>query len=158
MARVNKYEKNVKPHLQKIREWSAAGATMKEIAKALNIGESTLHSYKEKYPELLDAFACGRQEVICNIKAALLKKATGFYYTETRQSIRNDEKNGETVFTETYKRYCVPSETAAAMMLRNIDDEWRDNDNISVKFKRQENELKRKLAAANNFIDLEGVE
>lgn len=156
MPRVNKYQKNVKPHLNKIKEWASSGATVKEIATALGIAESTLHKYKNDYKELSDAFACGREVVICDIKAALLKKALGFTYEETRQSLKQDESGKEVVYTETHKKYCVPSETAAAMLLRNYDDDWKDMDNISVKFKRQEAELKRKIAQANNFIDLEG--
>ena len=154
MARISKYDTNVKPHLQKIKKWVAAGATAKEIADALDIAESTLHKYKTEKKELSDAFARGNANVICNIKAALYKKATGFYYEETKTWTKEDANGGITTYNEKYNRYCVPSETAAAMMLRNIDDDWHDNDNTSVKLKQQENDLKRKLAAANNFIDL----
>ena len=170
MPRKNKYETNVKPHLDKIREWTASGATVKEIAQALGIAESTLHKYQNEKKELSEALTCGRAQVICDIKAALLKKATGFYYTETRQSIKQEGKASdsddditdgkEVTYTEKIKRYCVPSETAAAMLLRNLCEDWRDNDSISVKLKKQEHKLKRQIAEANNILeddDTEGV-
>lgn len=155
MARKSKYDECVAPHIDKIKDWVAAGATMAEIAESLGIAESTLYEYKKDKKELSEAFSRGRKEVVIEIKAALLKKALGFYYDETRNSLKKDDKNGETLYTETTHRYCPPSETAAAMLLRNYAEDWRDNDNVSVKFKRQEAELKRKIAQANNFIDLD---
>ena len=153
MARPSLYDECVKPHLQDINKWAASGATDKEIADALGVSVSALYTYKQKYPELKRAFARGRVAVCCDIKAALLKKATGFEYQEKRQNIRKNE-NGENVqFTEITTRYCVPSETAAAMLLRNYDPEWRDNDDISNKFRQQEHELKRKIAESNNWFD-----
>lgn len=155
MARPSKYDVAVKPHIGKIREWVQAGATNEEVAKALDIATSTLCDYKLKHKELSDAFAYGRAVVICDIKAALLKKALGFYYTESKTFVKEDEKNGATTYTEQTKRYCVPSETAAAMMLRNIDETWKDNDDTTVKLRKQEAELKKRVAEARNWFESE---
>lgn len=155
MARPSAYETKVKPHLPKIKKWVEAGATLDEIADALDIGKSTLCTYRNKYKELQDAFARGRTVVICDIKAALLKKALGFYYDETRSFVKEDLKNGTTTYTEKTRRYCVPSETAAAMLLRNYDETWRDGDSISVKMKQQEQELKKRIAEAKNWLESE---
>ena len=67
--------------------------------------------------------------------------------------IRKNEDGESVQFTEITTKYCVPSETAAAMLLRNYDPEWRDSDDISVQFRKQEQELKRKIAEANNWFD-----
>ena len=158
MARPSAYEAKVKPHLQDIKKWVEAGATDKEIADALGIGKSTLCTYKNKYKELREAFARGREIVCCDIKAALLKKALGFYYDETRSFVKEDLKNGTTTYTEKTRRYCVPSETAAAMLLRNYDENWRDGDSTSTKLKQQEQELKKRIAEAKNWLESEDIE
>lgn len=158
MARKSAYDERIKPYLAQIREWVRAGATVEEIAKALGLNASTIYKYKAEKSELTEAFAQGRAEICVEIKAALLKKALGFTYEEKRQSLK-DDGDKTTTYTEIITRYCVPSETAAAMLLRNYDDTWRDNDNTSVKFKQQEAELKRRIAESEHFIntkDLEG--
>ena len=154
MGRPSRYEKEIKPHLEEIRKAVEAGATDKEIAKAFNISESTIYEYKKKYPQFLEAFARGREQVVIEIKAALLKKALGFTYEEEKKVGRKDKDGENIVLVEKYKRYSAPSETAAAMLLRNYDADWRDNDKASAEIKRQEADLRKAIAEANNF-DLE---
>ena len=154
MGRPSKYDTEVKPYLEEIRKAVAAGATDKEIAKAFGIAESTIYKYKKEKKEFAEAFARGREKVVIEIKAALLKKALGFNYEEEKRVGRKD-KNGENiVLVEKYTRYCVPSETAANMLLRNYDENWRDNDKATAELKKQEADLRKSIAAANNF-DLE---
>ena len=145
------YETDIQPHLDDIRKAVSAGATIKEVATALGIAESTLNKYKSEKKELSDAFARGREKVVFEIKAALLKKALGFTYEEEKRVGRKD-KNGENiVLVEKYSRYCPPSETAAGMLLRNYDKEWRDNDSKSIEMRQQEHDLRKAIAEANNF-------
>lgn len=155
MGRPSKYETHVKPHLHKIKEWSASGATDKEIATALGVAESTLYEYKKLYPELSGAFACGRMAVICNIKAALYKKAVGFQYEEKKQYIKKDNSGENVQYTEITTKYQPPSETAGAMLLRNYDVEYADSDNTTRKMKQQEAELRKKIANQNNWFDID---
>ena len=151
MGRPSRYEQEVKPHIEEIRKAVAAGATVEEIAAAFNIAVSTLHKYKAEKKELKDAFARGRARVVFDIKAALLKKALGFEYEEEKRVGRKDKDGENIILIEKYKRYSVPSETAAAMLLRNYDEHWRDNDKASAEIKRQETELRKAIAEANNF-------
>ena len=150
MARRDKYELYVKPYLKQIKEWCGSGATEKEICTALGIGVSTFNEYKNKHKELLEALRAGRQRVVIEIKAALYKKAIGFHYEE-KKGVR---RNGEVVNIEVYQRYCPPDPVSAAMLLRNYDKDWRDKDAITSDVKKQEMELRKALAKANNF-DLE---
>lgn len=154
MGRPSRYETDVKPHLQEIKDAVASGATVEEIADAFDIAVSTLHKYKSEKKELKDAFARGRNKVVIEIKAALLKKALGFEYEEEKRVGRKDKDGENIVLVEKYKRYSAPSETAAAMLLRNYDETWRDNDKASAEIKRQEADLKKAIAEATNF-DLE---
>lgn len=156
-GRKSVYESAILPHIDEIRQAVSTGATIPEIASALGIAESTLNKYKAEKKELADAFARGREKVVIDIKAALLKKAIGFQYEEEKRVGRKD-KNGENIIlVEKYSRYCPPSETAAAMLLRNYDKDWRDTDSNSVEMRHQEHELRKAIAEANNFdLNLSG--
>ena len=145
------YDTDIKPHLQEIKDAVSAGATIKEVASALGVAESTLNKYKAEKAELADAFARGREKVCFEIKAALLKKALGFEYIEEKSVARKDKNGQNVVLLEKYKRYCPPSETAAGMLLRNYDKEWRDNDSKSIELRQQEHDLRKAIAEANNF-------
>lgn len=151
MGRKSKYDEFCAPHIENIKKWVSAGATDEEVAKALGIGLTTIYEYKKKYPKFADAFARGREEVVINIKAALLKKALGFEYEEKKTVGRKDKDGENIVLIEKYNRYCVPSETAANMLLMNYDKDWRTSDNATAELRKQEASLKKAIAEANNF-------
>lgn len=156
MARTSKYDEVIKPYLKDIKKAVESGATVEEIATAYGIATSTLYEYKAKHPELAEAFAHGREKVIIEIKAALLKKALGYEYEEKKQYIKKDKDGEKVQYTELNTRHQPPSETAAAMLLRNYDAAWRDSDNTSAEMKRQEMELRRAIAESQNFdLDLD---
>ena len=146
-GRKSKYDEYVKPYLAHITEWARSGATEKEICDALGIALSTFYEYKKQFSELSSALRAGRQTVILNVKAALYKKAVGFEYEE----MEGVKKGDEVVSTRIMKRYSPPDTTAAAMLLRNYEEKWRDKDSVQTDFKRQEIEIKKALAEANNF-------
>jgi hypothetical protein len=146
-GRKSKYEEYIKPYLKQITEWAKSGATEKEISVALGVALSTFSDYKNKYSELSDALRTGRQTVVLNVKAALYRKAIGFEYEE----MEGIKKEGKVISTRIMKRYSPPDTTAAAMLLRNYEEEWRDKDSVQTDFKRQEIEIKKALAEANNF-------
>lgn len=148
-GRKPKYETHIKPRLDDVKKWAEAGASEKEIATALGVSLSAFSDYKTKYSELVETIRAGRQVVVLNVKAALVKRAVGFEYEE--KVGRN--KNGE-LTTEVYQRYSPPDATACAMVLRNYSDEWRDKDKETSEFRRQELEIKKALAESNNFISL----
>lgn len=158
MARPSKYDNEIKPYIDDIRKAVEAGATVEEIATAFKIAPSTLYKYKAQKQELKDAFARGRERVVIEIKAALLKKALGFSYTEEKKVARKDKDGERIVLLEQYNRYSPPSETAAAMLLRNYDKDWLDRDAATSEIKKQELEMRKAIAEANNFIDLDSKE
>ena len=153
-GRKSKYDSYVQPHLKQIAEWKRSGATDEEIAVALGVAVSTFSDYKNKYSELSEALRAGKQTVILNVKAALYKKAIGFEYEEKR----GVKKGDKIVSTEIYKKYSPPDTTAAAMLLRNYDEAYRDKDSVQTDFKRQEIEIKKALAEASNFdVDFDNM-
>lgn len=154
MGRPSKYDTEVKPHLEEIRNAVEAGATNEEIAKAFGISLSSIYKYKAEKKEFADAFARGREKVIFDIKAALLKKALGYEYQEKKQYIKKDESGENITYTEITTKHQPPSETAGAMLLRNYDNGWIDKDSTTTELHKQEMELKKAIAESNNF-DLE---
>lgn len=153
MGRKSKYDEFCAPHIDEIKKWVGAGATEAEVAQALGIGLTSIYEYKKKYPKFADAFARGREKVVIEIKAALLKKALGFEYEEAKAVSKKDKGGEKIILVEKYKRYCPPSETAAGMLLRNYDQTWRDNDKTAADIRQQEHELRKAIAESTN-IDL----
>lgn len=150
-GRKSKYETHIKPHLEEIRNAVKNGATVKEVAAALGIAESTLNKYKAEKTELSAAFASGRANIVIEVRAALLKKALGFHYVEEKKVARKDDDGENIVSIEEFKKYQPPSETAAAMLLRNYDETWIDKDSATTQLKQQEFELRKAIADSNNF-------
>lgn len=153
-GRKSKYDTEIKPHLKEIETAVKNGATVKEIAAAFDIAESTIYKYKAEKAEFSAAFVRGRASIVIEIRGALLKKALGFEYEEEKRVGRKDGKGENVVLVEKYKRYSPPSETAAAMLLRNYDETWLDKDSATTQLKQQEFELRKAIADSNNF-DLE---
>lgn len=150
-GRKSKYDTEIKPHLKEIEQAVKNGATVSEIAKAFDIAESTIYKYKSEKAEFSAAFSRGRASIIIEIRGALLKKALGFEYEEEKRVGRKDVKGENVVIVEKYKKYQPPSETAAAMLLRNYDKDWVDKDTTTIDLKKQELELKKAMAESNNF-------
>lgn len=156
MARPSKYDTQIKPFIEDIKKAVECGATVEEISTAFNISKSTIFKYKKEKKEFSDAFACGREKVVINIKAALLKKALGYEYEEEKKVGRKDKDGENIILVEKTKKHIPPSETAAAMLLRNYDKNWLDKDTTSTDLKKQEIELRRAIAEANSFdLDLD---
>lgn len=151
MGRKSKYDEFCAPHIDEIEKWVSAGATDEEIAAALGISLTSIYEYKKKYPKFAKAFTRGREKVVIEIKAALLKKALGFNYEEEKRVGKKDAKGENVILVEKYTRYCPPSETAAGMLLRNYDKTWMDNDQTSIDMRQQEHDLRKAIAEANNM-------
>ena len=152
MAPTNKYWQNVAPRLDEVVEWARNGATNDEIAKALDISHVSFYRYLKDYPDLKSALIEGRHTIVVELKRALLSKALGGTYEETKETIRDD---GETVITTTEKhtKHALPSEGAIAMLLRYYDPEYSDRDKKTLDQKEKELVLKERIAESNYFLD-----
>ena len=151
MGRKNKYIELVEPRLAEVEEWIANDVPDETIAKNLGVSLRSLYEYREKYPQFSHCYMRARATIVRNVKSALLKKALGYEYEETKTIARGTKSDMDIISMETYKRHCPPSETAAAMLLRNYDKDWQDVDNVTAKLRKQAQSLKEAIAAANNF-------
>lgn len=125
MARKSKYDTHVKPYLDEIQGWAMSGLTDEQIAMNLDIGTSTLHEYKKKYPEFLDSIKKGKDIADAQVVNALFKTATGFsYYEETTNAV------GDVVSVQ---KYAKPNTTAQIFWLKNRQsDKWRDKTEVKA--------------------------
>lgn len=85
--------------------WARDGLTDEQIAKNMNIAESTLYDWKKKYPEISEALKKGKEVVDRQVENALLKRALGYTYEEVTMEriVDTGQKNrhgGETKLTE----------------------------------------------------------
>lgn len=150
MGRKNKYETHVKPYLNQIQEWYEELDERQIATEKLGIAVSTFENYKKKYPELREALRKGKQNLISELKTTLKKKAKGFYYEETKTSIR--EENGKSVkIIEKNKKYAQPDTGAIHLLLKNLDDSWRNDDKETMELKKKQLELAERKIEQNEW-------
>jgi len=149
VGRKNKYETHVRPNLNQIKEWYE-DLDERQIAEKLGVAVSSWENYKNKYPELREALKNGKQHLVGELKASLKKKAKGFYYEETKTSIK--EENGKQVkVVEKYKRYAQPDTGAIHLLLKNLDPEWTNDDKTTIEIKKKQLDLTEKKIEQNEW-------
>jgi hypothetical protein len=123
-----KYEYWLTPEgLLKLEAWARNGLTDEQIAQNMSINVATLYRYKEKYCEICEALKRGKDVVDIEVENALLKRALGYAYVETKTEV--SKKDGKKV-TTTIKEV-IPDTTAQIFWLKNRrPDLWRDKQQI----------------------------
>lgn len=118
---------SVRERIILIEKWARDGLTEDQIAKNLGISRATLCDYKNKHIDILNALKKGREVLITEVENALIKKALGFEYVETKVSKRNE--NGTVVeYVEKTTKVSPPDTGACAFILKNkAKDHWTDN-------------------------------
>lgn len=149
MGRVNLYEKRVQPFLENISEMYGV-MTEEQIAKKLGIARSTFERYKKEHPELREALSKGREDLIAELKATLKQKARGFHYKETKTTIR-DEGGRKVKVVEQFEKYAQPDTGAIHLLLKNLDETWRNDDRETMDLKRQRLEMEKEKSEAQNW-------
>ena len=150
MGRKNKYETHVQPYLSEIPKWYET-LTEGQIAAKLGVSSSSWENYKNAYPELMACLRKGKEILIDELKGNLKKKAQGYYYTETKKTFAEDE-NGRVIGgykVEQYEKYAAPDTGAIHLLLKNLDDDWHNDDKQTMDLKREQLELARQKAEAD---------
>lgn len=146
MGRKNKYESHVKPFLDQIPKWYET-MTEGQIAKKLGISTASFENYKLKYPELVACLQRGKEILVDDLKDSLRKKAKGFHYVETKRTfVLVTDENGVDrqvggVKVEETEKYAPPDTGAIHLLLKNLDENWRNDDAETIKLKREKLEL-----------------
>lgn len=147
MGRKNKYESNVKPFLGDIPKWYET-MTEGQIAKKLGISTASFENYKIKYPELVACLQQGKEILADDLKDTLRQKAKGFYYKETKRTYLENEFGQQigSVRVEETEKYSAPDTGAIHLLLKNLDENWRNDDKATMDMKREKLELDKQKA------------
>lgn len=151
-GRKSAYEEKIKSRFSDIAKWLKGGATERQVAAALGVAYSTFNKYKASEPEFAELIkTVDRTEIVLELRSALLKKAMGFTYTEKKTYRKKDDDGNVSEYMEITERVALPDVAAINLALKNYDkDEW-SNDPALLDLKKQELELKKQLAEANNW-------
>ena len=115
-----------------------------QIASKLGINQSTFQRYKNKHPELAEALVEGIGNLKVELKETLKKKAQGYTYKEVKTTKKIEGGKVIAVTQETYERYAQPDTGAIHLLLKNIDEDWRNDDKTSVDLKKRQLDLTEK--------------
>lgn len=119
-----KYEKWLEQEgLLLIEGWARDGLTDEQIAGNMGVSRSTLNSWKDRYPDILDALKKGKEIVDRQVENALLKRALGYEYEEIKEKYEFGELSERTIT----KKQVAPDTTAQIFWLKNRKPkDWRD--------------------------------
>jgi transposase-like protein len=106
-----------------IQQAAAEGIVIKEIARALNIAESTLYNWKKDIPEVKEAFERGEEYIVNDVKMAIYKRALGYEYNEVTK------ENGS-IKKEVTKH--IPGDTTAqqVVLYNKLSDEFKSKNHV----------------------------
>ena len=118
-----------KEGLALIEGWARDGLTDEQIAHNMGINVSTIYDWKSKYPEFSETLKKGKEVVDRLVENALLKRALGYSYTETK--IVHSDKDGDKV--EKTIKEVVPDTTAQIFWLKNRKPkDWKDKQYVEA--------------------------
>lgn len=149
VGRKSRYETHIEPRLGEVREWIQL-LDEGQIAKRLGVSRSCFETSKRKHPELCEALKRGRETLVEDLKMTLKKKAKGYTYEET-MTRTVDEGGKITVITETKTKYAHPDTGAIHLLLKNLDDSWRNDDRETMDLRREKVQLDRERMENGNW-------
>ena len=123
-----KYQEWLTPDgITRLEAWARDGLTDEQLAAKIGITATTLYDWKNKYPVISEALKRGKEVVDVEVENALLKRAMGFEYTETRTETADDG----TVKTIVMQKTMLPDTTAQIFWLKNRRPAvWRDKQQV----------------------------
>lgn len=157
-GRPGKYKTHIEPYLEQISLMSI-DHTEQEIARKLGIAYSIFRKYKRQYSALSDALSHrtiatvkDREEelnAICDeCINTLVRCARGYTYEETKVIKEGGKVKREEITT----KHAKPDPEAIKLLLSNYKEGW-SNDPERNKMRREELELKKKLAEQEAWLD-----
>lgn len=146
MARPSKL-KVITDNLEKIKQWKRNGATDEQICKALDITTSNWYKHLSENKELYDAIKNARQSLALDLRGELARQALKHTLETKKQYVKQDLETGhKTQYTEITSKEVDGNVAAAHLLLKNIDGEhWKESWD-TYEFKKQELEIRKKMA------------
>lgn len=148
---MSKYSSHVKPHLEKIKQMKANGATERQIANSLGIAYSSFNNYKKQYKELENVLLDANSVIVTNVRGKLIDRATGYYVTEEKNSTVENPDGSKTIKKETSKKYIAPDVGAIVLVLKNYDPTFTNDDKQTIDRKNKELEIKERNSLKDDW-------
>ena len=118
-----------------LESWSRDGYTLVDITNKIGIDKDTFLRWKDRYPEIRQAVAKGKELVDYQVENALLKSALGYKTKEVK--VTTTMRYGKVVETikEVTDKEVAPSVPAIQMWLYNRNkDKWKNMNNAKTVF------------------------
>ena len=145
------YETHIAPRLEDIANWRKVGATVENMCSALDVSKTTFHKYLNEQPEFADAYKKGTFELVMDLRGELARISKKHTLETKKQYIKQDMETGhKTQYTEITTKEVDGDIAAINLLLKNLDENW-SNDPQNLALRKQELELRKAIAAANNF-------
>lgn len=141
MGAKSKYETHVAPHLEDVKRWFKF-YTEGKIANKLGVSHKTFIKYKAEHEELRNCLEKSKDDLVVTLKEKLVEKAFGCK-TKTTKRITREKEGKEETYTEEYEQEHPPDVAAIHLLLKNLDDTWRNDDKATMDIKRGQLELAR---------------
>jgi len=124
----------VTPHdLKLIRFMYKQGFTDREIAKELEIHQTSLKRFVMAHDELREEIRVWKQAATDRVEAAVYKSALGFHEVEQKPMVVKVDKFQEEIQIVEYERYHPPNVNAGRFWLKNKrGKDWKDTKTIEV--------------------------
>jgi transcriptional regulator with XRE-family HTH domain len=143
------YATHVEPYLKQIPTWYKT-MSVRQIAAKLGVSKTTLYKYAKDYPELAAALEGSKAELVDDLKNSIKKRALGYTWTEVTQEKALSEETGElVVIKEKRVTKHVPADLGSAhLLLKNLDPTWHDADQITIRQREKDLDIKQQKADA----------
>ena len=153
------YDTHIAPRLEDIRKWRKVGATVENMCDMLDVSKTTFHKYLKEKPKFADAYKKGTVELVMDLRGELARIAFKHKLETKKVYTKKDEETGNaTQYVEITTKEVDGDIAAINLLLKNLDENW-SNDPQNLALRKQELELRKAIAAANNFdIDLEDMD
>lgn len=135
------------PHLEEIPKWYET-MTEGQIAAKLGVSSSSFENYKNAYPELMACLRQGKEILIDELKATLKKKALGYYYNEVKEKLEYSPEEEDMIVVErtVTRKHVIPDLGSIHLLLKNLDENWHNDDKQILSLKKEQVELAKKKA------------
>lgn len=150
-GRKSVYETVIKPHLDDIRKWLQNGATERQVYDSLGISAESFYKFKRENEEFSEFLKNSRLSLVGELRGALVKRALGFEYKETKRYVKEDADGNRSSWIEETTKAALPDVAALNLCLKNYDPENWANDPQMLRLKQAELELRKQIAEDNAF-------
>ena len=104
------------------------GATDADLARMLEVEESTINNWKKDFPEFLESLKRGKEIADANVAKALYHRAIGFKHDDVEvKVVANGDNMGSRIELVPVEKIYPPDTGAAMAWLKNRQkDKWQD--------------------------------